>query len=140
MEKKRQGRVERIDFYLDQDLREALEIYIIDQDLDRKKQMTLSEFINGIIKNWCESSKYELNEKYKFFAYRTKGRRLRRVAVFFTPEDKLQFHRIYVKNYLRSIKTINMFIANIVEQWAINNIEDYEEKFEKKFEESMEVL
>lgn len=139
MEKKREGRVERIDFYLDPDLREALELYIIDKDLDRTKKMTLSLFINNIIKEWCLSSKCELDEKYRFFAYRTKGRRLRRIAVFLTPDDKLEFHRIYIKTYLRSIKTVNMFIANIVEFWAIQNIKGYEKIFEEKFEEKFEI-
>lgn len=140
MVKKRDGRVERIDFYLDHDLREALELYIIEKDLDRTEKMTLSKFINDIVKEWCDTSGYKLDEKYKFFAYRTKGRKLRRIAVFFTEEDKLQLHRIYVKNHLRSIKSVNMFVANIVEQWAIKNIEGYEKKFFEKFEESKEVI
>lgn len=140
MEEKREGRIERIDFYIDPDLREALELYIIDNDLDRQKKMTLSKFINDIVRKWCETSGYKLDENYKFFAYRTKGRKLRRIAVFFTPEDKLQLHRVYVKNHLRSIKSVNMFVANVVEQWAIKNIEGYKEVFMRKFEESKEVL
>lgn len=122
---------ETIAFYIDHDLREALELYIIDNDLDRKK-ITLAKFANEIVNEWCIDP--VLNDDYIFFAYRRGfAQRIRRLTVFLTNEEYIRVHRIYVRKYLRNIQSLNMMFANILEQWAIKNIAGYEEKFRKKF-------
>lgn len=133
------ARSAKIIFLCDYDLVYALENYIIDNDLDRTEDMNLSKFINKIVKEWCEVSNYKLEDDYLFYGYKTKGRKLRHVSVFFTPDDKLMLNRTFVKNYIRSIKSINMFVANIIEQWTIKNIEGYKEIFENKFIENEEI-
>ena len=133
---------DKIAFYIDHDLREALELYIIDNDLDREK-ITLAKFADKIVNEWCMDP--VLNDEYIFFAYRRGyAQRIRRLTVYLTNEEYVRAHRIYVRKYLRNIQSLNMMMANILEQWAIKNIDGYEEKFRKKFivdeEESNEVI
>lgn len=122
---------EKIVAYIDHDLREALEVYIIDNDLDRYK-MTLSKLSNEIIKSWSENP--EINDDDIFFSYR-KGYagRVKRLTIFLDEEEFIKLNRFYVRNYLRKISSANMMIANVLEQWAIKNIKGYKEKFIKKF-------
>ena len=121
---------ERIVFYIDHELRETLELYIIDNDLDRKK-ITLSKLANQIVQEWFKDP--VINEEDIFFSYR-KGYagRVRRLTIFLTEDEFINLKRFYVRNYLRKISSENMMLANVLEQWAIKNIPGYEEKFRKK--------
>lgn len=122
---------DRIVFYIDHDLRESLEMYIINNDLD-VKGMNLSKLTNKIMKDWFKDP--TIDEDYIFFSY-TKGYagRTRRLTVFLSEEEYIDINRFYVRNYLRKISSANMMLANVLEQWAIKNISGYEEKFRKKF-------
>lgn len=121
---------EKIVFYIDHELRESLELYIIDNDLDRQK-ITLSKLANKIIQEWYENP--IINEKDIFFSYR-KGYagRVRRLTVFLTEDEFINLNRFYVRNYLTKIASVNMLLANVLEQWTIKNIPGYEKKFRKK--------
>lgn len=121
---------EKIVFYIDHELRETLELYIIDNDLDRKK-ITLSKLANQIVQEWFKDS--VINEKDIFFSYR-KGYagRVRRLTIFLTEDEFINLNRFYVRKYLTKIASVNMMLANVLEQWAIKNISGYEEKFRKK--------
>ncbi|MCR1952684.1 hypothetical protein NSA50_16790 [Clostridium sp. DSM 100503] len=120
----------KIVFYIDHELREALELYIIDNDLDRKK-VTLSKLANQIVQEWIKDP--ILNEKDIFFSYR-KGYagRVRRLTIFLAEDYLINLRRFYVRNYLRKISSENMMLANVLEQWGIKNIPGYDEKFRKK--------
>lgn len=122
---------DKIVVYIDDDLREVLELHIINNDLDREK-ITLAKFANQIVKEWHKNPK--LDEEYIFFAYR-KGYsgRVRRLTIFLEEEEYINLNRLYVRKYIRKIKSENMMIANALEQWAIKNIPAYKEIFLKKF-------
>ena len=118
-------------FYIDNELREILELYIIENNLDVEK-ITLTKFANKIIKEWYKDPK--LDEEYIFFSYR-KGYtgRIKRLTVFLEESEYINIRRFYIKNYIRKLQSENMMLANVLEQWAIKNIPGYKKKFLEKF-------
>ena len=127
---------EKIAVYIDQDLRESLELYIIDNDLDRER-ITLPKLANKIVKEWYQDP--VLEDEFIFFSYR-KGYsgRVRRLTIFLEEEEYIKINRLYVRKYIRKIRSDNMMLANAIEQWAIKNIHGYKEKFIKKFQNEVE--
>ena len=116
---------EKLQFYIEEELRISLEEYIILNDLDKKK-IDISKLCSLIVHEWMEEP--ILNSEDIFYKYIEKNTKRKRTTISLTEDETIQIKRIFVKDYIRKIFSVNMLVVNIIEQWAIKNIRGYSSK------------
>lgn len=116
----------KIQFYLVEDLKIALEEYIVEKDLDRLN-VTINNLSRSIVLDWLENPILDIEKIFYKYTWGKKERR-KLITIFLKDEEKIiDIKRKYVKDYIRKIQSPNMLVANIIHQWAIKNIEGYGE-------------
>lgn len=116
----------KIQFYLVEDLKIALEEYIVEKDLDRLN-VTINNLSRSIVLDWLENPILDIEKIFYKYTWDKKERR-KLITIFLKDEEKIiDIKRRYVKDYIRKIQSPNMLVANIIHQWAIKNIEGYGE-------------
>jgi len=121
---------EKIFIYINRELKKALSCYIVfhnlnisDNKLDKKK-FTENRFATLILKAWVNSPSLKLDTL--LFKGIKRGQNLNeRMNLRIDKDTYMKLSQIYVEKYYRYCESLNFLVVNILDQWAIENVETY---------------
>lgn len=113
-----------IDIYISNNLKSALNKYILKSGLDLDG-ITINKLIASVIKEWVYRASIDRNKIIKATRKDKNGEEWSRIGISLDSEIFYRFNSLYLIKYFKYFTTKRALALNIVEQWAEKNIHDY---------------
>lgn len=129
---------EKIFIYINRELKKALSCYIVlnslnisENKLDKKK-FTENRFATLILKAWANSPSLKVDTL--LFKGIKRGQNLNeRMNLRIDKDTYMKLSKIYVEHYYHYCESLNFLVVNILDQWAIENVEAYRDFRKNEF-------
>lgn len=114
--------IEKIAIRITEELRVKLEEYIVMKGLHRQK-IKYNQLANDIIRKWLDEP---VLNKDKLIYGTSNEARSSRVTINLTTEENIRVYEIYVAEYIRECRSLNILLYNVLLQFVDNNFSDFE--------------
>ncbi len=105
-----------------EEIRIKLEEYIVMNGLHRQR-IKYNQLAEQIIRDWLKNPK--LNKEKMLYGTSSKTRGAR-VSINLTEEENIRAYEIYVAEYIRECRSLNILLYNVLLQFVDNNFSDFE--------------
>lgn len=105
-----------------EEIRIRLEEYIVMKGLHREK-IKYTQLASKIIIDWLKNP--VLNKEKIIYGTSSKIRESR-VSINLTEEENIRAYEIYVNEYIRDCRSLNILLYNVLLQFIDNNFSDFE--------------
>ena len=114
--------IEKISIRITEELRIKLEEYIVMKGLHRQK-IRYSQLANDVIRKWLDDP---VLNKDKLIYGTSNEARSGKVTIKLTTEENIKAYEIYVAEYIRECRSLNILLYNVLLQFVDNNFSAFE--------------
>ena len=105
-----------------EEIRIKLEEYIVMNGLHRQR-IKYNQLAEQIIRDWLKNPKLNKEKIIYGTSSKTRGGR---VSINLTEEEHIRAYEIYVAEYIRECRSLNILLYNVLLQFVDNNFSDFE--------------